>query len=1053
MGGEGEVRRPTERLLADLRTALARFGLLSDEAEAAAVRLMAVTDLRQESEERTALLHYYYNRAFDDGPAGTAALEVWRRLLEVVSPGWNDDLDPNDDSTVVFDMSTGRIIGPDGSPLMPDEADEVYEANEAGYILLGQVQELIDAYYTEGDPSLLVRAVAKLLESDGTDPAHLHAAVVFGAGLGRIARTEHDPRMAVLSVTLLEWACDRDPEPDPRNLAQLGSHLDTLYDLTLDQDTILRAIEVRRAALDMVDEDSPDHPNIEGDLCAGLWTYGRNTDVTALDEALARLPHVIAHPALDPSIRPGWIWNLGTVLRDRGVLASDGGSISEAMGVHEWALREAEEHGWPEEQTFEIRWSQATTIHSWWAYSHNPDAGDDSVRMFRDLLDEIPPHSPRLASALNDFGIALQSMPYGDGSAARESAAVLRHALTLIGPGDAIRPRVLANLVASLWAPADHGTVLSAAEIDELTALATESVGTTPDGSPELGHRLNHLGRAHSLRFERHHDSTDLDAAVEAYRHSAEYESSPLWVRWNSAYSWVETATAAAAWESAAQGCVRLVGLIPLAGGELVRRRDRELQLIRLGDALRDGAAAALHAGQAELALQLLESGRGVLLRHAMVRAAAVEELREKAPALVDTYVALRRTLDQDDGSLQLVRSVGDTARRVEAARHLRDLIEHIRTLPGLADFPATGAFPATDTSTRTAVVLNLSRYRSDAIIVGAGGGRPVVVPLPLVAPDSVAAQVSALYGALDRRGPTRAEGGGGEETERAVASVLAWTWDAVVAPVLAALGWDHRSPAASRPCLWWSPTGALTLLPLHAALRPADGSAAKLCALECVVSSYTPTLAALRKPAMPAAPARSASVVAIPVTPGQPDLPGVLAEAKAVADCYPGSVPLVGADATHTAVASALSRAAIAHFACHGVNVPDDPSRSGLVLADGALSVAELSVQDLEGHAFLAYLSACDTARGGTVLTDEAITLCAGLVLAGFRHAVGTLWPVDDAAAAFLAGRFHQALARRLSRGEAVEPARMLNRLAEWTSGGWPDRPSRWATLIHFGG
>ncbi|MCZ0989837.1 CHAT domain-containing protein [Streptomyces diastatochromogenes] len=134
----------------------------------------------------------------------------------------------------------------------------------------------------------------------------------------------------------------------------------------------------------------------------------------------------------------------------------------------------------------------------------------------------------------------------------------------------------------------------------------------------------------------------------------------------------------------------------------------------------------------------------------------------------------------------------------------------------------------------------------------------------------------------------------------------------------------------------------------------------------------------------------------------GYADLPGVRAEAEAVAGSYPGSVPLVGADATHTALASALSRAAVAHFACHAVNVPEDPSRSGLVLADGTFSVAELSVHDLEGHAFLAYLSACDTARGGRVLTDEAITLCAGLVLAGFTHAFGTLWPVDDAAAAF---------------------------------------------------
>ncbi|MFC7264514.1 CHAT domain-containing protein [Streptomyces lutosisoli] len=1034
-----------EQALAELRTALGTFGLLSDEAEAAAVRLRAVTDLRRESAERTELLRYYYNRAFDQGPVGTAALEVWRELLEYVAPGWDDDVyDPDDDSVVVFDMDTGRITGPDGSSLAPPET---------GDPLLGQVQELIDAAYAEGDPAKLVRAVNRLLDSDGTDPAHLRAAVDFGAELGGIAEAQGDPQMALLSVALLEWACGLEPEPDPLHLDQLARHLHTFHDLTADQDAILRAIEIRRAALDLLSEDSPTYPNVEGGLCAVLWAYGQLKGVTALDEALERLPHVIGHPALDPSIRPGWIWNLGLVLRDRGVLVSDGGSISEAMDVHERALHEAEEQGWRDEQTFEIRWSRAITIHFWWDYSHNPKALRDAVEMLRNLLAEIPPNSPRLAPALNDFGIVLQSLPYGDGSAARESVEVLRRALNRLGPGDAIRPRVLANLVGSLWAPAYHGAVMSAAEADELIALAAESVEATPGDNPELGHRLNHLGRAHALRFGLSGDTTDLDAAIEALRGSAEFESAPLWVRWNSSYSWVETAAAAGAWESAATGCAALVGLIPLAGGELLRRRDREIQLVKLGDALRDGAAAALAAGNAELALDLLESGRGVLLRHAMSKAAAVEELRDKAPEHVDAYVALRKILDQDDGSPQMIRAIGDTAARIDAAQQLQALIQQIRTLPGLEEFPAAGKIHATETSGRTVVVLNLSRYRSDAIIVGARGGKPVVVPLPLVTPDHVTAQVRALYGALDRRDPATVDARRQEETERAVASVLTWTWDAVVAPVLAALGWDRRAPAASRPRLWWSPSGALTLLPLHAALRPANGSTAKLCALECVVASYTPTVAALHSPALSAAPALSASVVAMPVTRGHADLPGVRAEAEAVAGCYPDSVPLIGADATHDAVASELSRAAIAHFACHAVNVPDDPSFSGLVLADGTLSVADLSLQDLRGHAFLAYLSACDTARGGTILTDEAITICAGLVLAGFAHAVGTLWPVDDAAAAFLAGKFHGVLAQRLGRDEAVEPARILNQLADWTSRGWPDRPSRWATLIHVGG
>src|SRR5262249_19469901 len=158
-----------------------------------------------------------------------------------------------------------------------------------------------------------------------------------------------------LAVELVQWACALDPVPDPASLDQLARHLHVLFDLTADQDVIRQAIEARRTALELLDEDAPGRPYVQGGPCAVLSAYGRLQDLTALDEALTRLRHVIDHPALDPSVRPGWIWNLGTVLRDRGQLASDGGSISEAMSVHEWALHEAAEHPDPGVDVFEIR--------------------------------------------------------------------------------------------------------------------------------------------------------------------------------------------------------------------------------------------------------------------------------------------------------------------------------------------------------------------------------------------------------------------------------------------------------------------------------------------------------------------------------------------------------------------------------------------------------------------------------------------------------------------------------------------------------------------------
>jgi len=1039
MGETRDRRRLIKQALAEFRAARDAFGLMSDEAEAAAVNLRAVIDLQQESAARTELLRYYYDRAFDQGPAGAAALAVWRELLEIVAPGWDDDRYDPGEGVVVVNMDTGQIIGPEG-PWEDPDADN----------LLERVQSLIDAAFAEGNPGKLAQAASTLMDSDGNDPVHIQAAVEFGAELGRIADGARDPHMALLAVTLLEWTCDM--QQDPMYLDQLGSHLHSLYDLTSAENAILRAIEVRRRALELLDEDSPEYPNIEGGLCAVLWAHGQLRDIAELDEALERLPRVIDHPMLDPSIRPGWIWNLGTVLRDRGELASDGGSISEAISVHELALQEAEAHPRATVNVFEIRWSMATTINIWWRYSHNPDAQVDSIQMYRNLLAQLPPDSPRLAPALNDFGAALDDLPYGDGSAARESAETLRRALSLTGPDDAIRPRVLANLVTSLRTPVVNGAVLSPEAADELVALATESVAKTPHISPELGHRLNHLGLAHAARLGLHHAATDLDDAIQAFRASAEHEPAPLWVRWNSYNRWVETAAAGGAWESAAEGCAGLVSLIPLASGELLRRRDREIQLTKLGDAIRDGAAAALTAGRVDQALELLESGRGVLLGHAMSRTAAIGELRAKAPDHVDDYIALRKLLDQDDGSQRMIRDIGDTARRNDAANRLNDLMQQIRARPGLEEFPATGQRHAARTSAEPVVVLNLSKYRSDAIIVGTRVGEPIVIRLPLVTPDHVASQVGSLYDALDQRDSARNDPGRLADVEETVASVLSWTWDSVVDPVLAGLRYSQPRAASDRPHIWWSPSGALTLLPLHAALRRADEAAPALCALECVVSSYTPTASALHKTATPLTPQPSAAVIAMPSTLGYQDLPGVKAEAASVAENYSGAVEIIGPAATHDTVATALSTTAIAHFACHAVNEPNDPSRGGLVLADGTLSVAELSVQDLS-HAFLAYLSACDTARGGTILTDEAITICTGLYLAGFANAVGTLWPVDDAVAAFLATKFHDALGRRLRNGAAGEPAVILNQLTEWASRGWRNRPSRWATLIHVGG
>src|SRR5207302_4563723 len=115
-------------------------------------------------------------------------------------------------------------------------------------------------------------------------------------------------------------------------------------------------------------------------------------------------------------------------------------------------------------------------------------------------------------------------------------------------------------------------------------------------------------------------------------------------------------------------------------------------------------------------------------------------------------------------------------------------------------------------------------------------------------------------------------------ELERAITNTLAWLWAIVAEPVLTALG-HTRTPDADQPWprLWWSPTGPLTLLPLHAAGHHDTGTGhddlGAQSVLDRVISSYAPTLRALSqaregRPPLDQ-PARGLLVVAMPTTPG----------------------------------------------------------------------------------------------------------------------------------------------------------------------------------------
>ena len=58
----------------------------------------------------------------------------------------------------------------------------------------------------------------------------------------------------------------------------------------------------------------------------------------------------------------------------------------------------------------------------------------------------------------------------------------------------------------------------------------------------------------------------------------------------------------------------------------------------------------------------------------------------------------------------------------------------------------------------------------------------------------------------------------------------------------------------------------------------------------------------------------------------------------------------------------------------------------------DEMLTLAQVMSLNLP-DAFLAFLSACETARCDEAQTDQAVHLAAAMLFAGFRSVIGTMW------------------------------------------------------------
>lgn len=134
------------------------------------------------------------------------------------------------------------------------------------------------------------------------------------------------------------------------------------------------------------------------------------------------------------------------------------------------------------------------------------------------------------------------------------------------------------------------------------------------------------------------------------------------------------------------------------------------------------------------------------------------------------------------------------------------------------------------------------------------------------------------------------------------------------------------------------------------------------------------------------------------------------------------------GEEATIAAFKRLAGRYGVLHLATHAQANTAQGNFSFIVFnrAGGGYDTLYVNdLHDLQLAAELVTLSACQTADGEAYLSEGIISLSRGLLQAGARSVVSTLWSVNESASCALAGHFYEQLGAGSRKGEALAIAK----------------------------
>ncbi|KAJ7110487.1 TPR-like protein [Mycena epipterygia] len=974
---------------------------------------------------------------------------------------WIGDLSDLNKSIMMFEDAVQ--LTPDGHP------NKLAMLNNLGNSLLGRFARLGDL--SNLNKSIMMFEDAVQLTPDG-HPDKLGRLTSLGESLFHRFKRLSDLSDLNKSIMMLEDAVRLTPDghPDkPGRLNNLGNSFFCCFEWLGDLSDLKKSIMMKEDAVRLTPDGHPDKPGRLSNLGKSLFhRFERLGDLSDLNKSIMMLEDAVQlTPDGDPN-KPVRLNNLSNSLLGCFERLGDLSDLNKSIMMKEDAVQLTPD-GHPDKPAM-------LNNHGSSLFRRFERLGDlsdlnKSIMMKEDAVRLTPDGHPDKPGWLNNLGNSLLGRfeQLSDLSDLNKSIMMKEDAVQLTPDGHPDKPVVLNNLGNSFFRRFEQLGDLS--DLNKSTMLFEDAVRLTPDGHPDKPGWLTSLGNSLFRRFEHLHDPQDSQQLLLHYTSAACSATGPASIRFQAAKSWARHAHIH---QSSSLLCAytTAIELLPELAWLGLSITDRHHHLSQAGQVVRDAASAAIAVHDYQKAVEWLDQGRAVIWGQLLNLRTPVDELRKSHPGLANRLVSLSTSLEtagtrsspghaNDTISPQSPESIAQQSHALALKRD--HLLQHIRELPGFERFLLSKPISELSLAANMGpvAVLNISAYGCDALILMPGLADEVIhVPLSdftIHDAQALAKVLASIVGTPGRNDRLHGSREGDMAPDDIISYILSELWFKIVHPVLNAL-------AITTPVgqvlgrIWWCPTGPLAFLPIHAAGLYGKDQAFGSKLSDFLISSYTPSLTALIKGFRQQSESqKDLQLLAVtqPSADGQLYIPGTREEIKCIQQHAGGKVHIQWLDetaATIDNVQKGMKESRWVHFACHGVQ-STSPTESALLLAGSSRltlsNIIELSLPNAD----LAFLSACQTATGSQELQDESVHLAAGMLLAGYRGVIGTMWSIMDNDAPQVAGDVyaHLLVASPPDLTRAAEALHLaIQKLREQP--GAKKSFLHWVPFIHFG-